>query len=228
MLFLSGLLGCSVEVRGQVVEPSGAPVAGAVLDAEGACGAVSAADGTFRARCRRADYHFLVTHPTHAAGTLHVDASGALPPEPATATLTPWPDTPGVYVEPAYTRLPDVGLVRKADKTETRFCVPDGASFAEVGAGASLFDVHAADWRVYPLDAEGCALRLTQPAGSRFWSPTGAPVSAGQAEEVAPGRFRTRLTLPAGRYVLVPWLDGFFVPDDVDKDTWFAAGFTVK
>ena len=47
-------------------------------------------------------------------------------------------------------------------------------------------------------------------------------------QELAPGRFRVRYTLPAGRYVATPWLDSFFLPEDPEKDTWAAWGFVVK
>lgn len=226
---LALLIGCEVEVCGRLLDPDGKPVAGARVEATaGACAAVTDAAGDFRARCRRADYHFLLSHPMHAAGTLHIDASGALAPPPVSMTLAPWPDAPGLYIEPQYTPLPSVGLVRSVGPTEERFCLPDGVVLPLASAAVQLFDVHAVDWRVYAVDAEGCALRLVVEGGGRFWSPRVQRVEPVSVTELAPGRSRAALALDPGRYVVAPWYDGFLVPEDPKADTWAAWAFEVS
>lgn len=227
MVLLPLFLACDVEVRGRVVEPGGAPVAGARLVTEAGCDAVTDADGTFKVHCPRAVYHFLVKHPTHVGATLDVDASATLPPTPVEATLRPLPSDPGLYLEPDYTALPSVPFLRKVEKTEQRFCLGKGATLATASAETTVYDIHATDWRLYPLDADGCAVKLTQAPGSRFWSPEGDPLAPTMHDDLGAGRFRDRFTLVPGRYVAVPWLDGFFVPDDPKADSWLAWGFEV-
>ncbi len=225
-MVLPFLLGCDVELRGQVVEPSGAPIAGASLIAtEGSCSAVTDAAGTFVTRCIRTDYNFIVSHPSHAAGAVHIDASGALAPPPAVASLVPWPVEPGLYLEPGYTPLASVELVRRVAPTEQRFCLPDGLVLPITSVEPHVFDVHATEWRVFAVDAEGCALRLAVEPGGRFWSPRTARIEPTAVTQLAPGRARATFALPAGRYVVVPWFDGFLVPKDPNADTWEAWAF---
>lgn len=225
---LALLIGCEVEVSGRLLDPDGTPVAGAHVEATaGSCAAVTDAQGQFRARCPRAEYDFVVSHPSHAAGTLRIDASGAFSPPPASTTLAPWPDAPGLYIEPQYTPLASVGLVRAASATEERFCLPAGVVLPAASAAVQLFDVHAVDWRAYAVDAEGCALRLVVEGGGRFWSPRAERVEPVSVTELAPGRSRAAFSLVPGRYVVAPWYEGFLVPEDPKADTWAAWAFEV-
>ncbi|GDX79622.1 hypothetical protein LBMAG42_14330 [Deltaproteobacteria bacterium] len=220
------LLGCDVELRGQVADPGGAPIAGASLVAtEGTCSAVTDAGGSFTTRCVRADYNFVVTHPSHAAGALHVDATAALPPPAAAVSLVPWPSAPGLYLEPDYTPFARVDLVRRVAPSEQRYCLPEGAILPVTSVHPHVFDVHATDWRVFAVDAEGCALRVAVDPGGRYWSPRTPRIEAASVAELAPGRVRLTFEVPPGRYVAVPWFEGFLVPKNPTADTWEAWAF---
>ncbi|MBM4392488.1 MAG: carboxypeptidase regulatory-like domain-containing protein [Deltaproteobacteria bacterium] len=212
------LVACDVEIAGVVTTPGGEPVAGAELsDAD--CRAVSGADGRFLTRCARDSYALVVSHPAHAAGEARVDATGATSPPPLAVQLTPWPAGPGLYMEPSLRPLEPVAVQRTVAPDEQRFCV-ELALVPETGGPVSIFDVHAVDWRVYALDAEGCALRLSRAPGTSWWQPQGARVTEKGRETLATGRERVRFELEAGRYVALAWYDGFLVPLEASDDTW--------
>ncbi len=212
------LVACDVEIAGVVATPAGTPVAGAELS-DGRCRAVSGADGRFLTRCVRDTYIFAVTHPTHAGGESSVDASGAMSPPPLSVTLTPWPEAPGLYLEPALQPLAAVVVQRSVTTDEQRFCV-DVAGVPETRGPVEVFDVHAVDWRLYALDADGCALRLSRAPGTSWWQPQGTRVAERSRETLASGRDRVRFELEPGRYVALAWYDGFLVPDNASDDTW--------
>ncbi|MBM4368394.1 MAG: hypothetical protein FJ102_19425 [Deltaproteobacteria bacterium] len=212
------LVACDVEIAGVVTTPVGEPVAGAELS-DGDCRAVSGADGSFLTRCARDSYAFVVRHPTHAAAEALVDATGAMSPPPVAVQLTPWPATPGLYLEPALRPLEPLALHRTAATDEQRFCV-DLARVPEASGPVSIFDVHAVDWRVYALDAEGCALRLSRAPGTSWWQPQGTRVTEKGREALATGRERVQFELEPGRYVALAWYDGFLVPLEASDDTW--------
>lgn len=212
------LVACDVEIAGVVSTPAGAPVAGAELS-DGACRAVSGPDGKFLTRCARDTYAFVVNHPTHAAGEARVDASGAMAPPPLAVTLTPWPEAPGLYLEPSLRPLAPVVVQRTIANDQQRFCV-DVAHVPETSGPVSIFDVHAVDWRVYALDADGCALLLARAPGTSWWQPGGTRVAEKGRETLAAGRDRVRFELEPGRYVALAWYDGFLVPASAADDTW--------
>lgn len=219
------LAGCTVELTGNVSDFGGAAVGGARLSAP-ECEAVSAADGSFRVRCDRAVHRFAVSHPAYAGATLEIDATGTFSPEPETIMLRAWPSAPGLYLEPDYRPVPSPGLARTTTDKEQRFCVPEGAEFGSAAAGSAMFDVHEVDWRVYRLDAEGCAMRLTNKAGGSVWSPTATRVDTAPSE-LAPGHFRVPVPEEPGRYVAVPWMEGFFVPRAGEAELWEAWTFEI-
>ncbi|MSQ01076.1 MAG: carboxypeptidase regulatory-like domain-containing protein [Myxococcales bacterium] len=219
------MLGCEVEVSGLVSEPSGAPIAGAQLAAAG-CSAVSAADGSFRARCRRGLHHFVVSHPAHAAEQLSIDATGALAPPAAEVRLVPWPTVVGLYLEPALTLIPHSPLRRTVNATEQRFCLAADTTLPTTTPNPSIFDVHGSDWRLHALDTEGCAIRLTTTGGSRYWSPAGTSIDVPMTQ-LSPEHQHLRPELGPGRYAFVTWHDGFLVPLDPTADTWEAFAFEV-
>jgi hypothetical protein len=214
------LVACDVELTGSVTDERGAPVGGAVLAAE-RCNAVTDDAGAFRVRCERGDHHFLVSHPTYAGAALSIGATGLFSPPPAAAVLRAWPAGAGLYLEPDYAPLPTPGLVRTREGNEQRFCIPADVALPQARPGASLFDVHDTEWRLYRLDEAGCALRLTSADGGTFWSPTASRVEIAP-DLIAEGHYRVRLPEAPGRYVAAPWLDGFFVPRPDAPETWEA------
>lgn len=213
------LLGCEVQIAGTVVDVHDAPVAGAVVADQG-CTAVTHADGTFASRCAREKYEFSVSHPTHAVGGVALDATGALAPAPVRVVLTPWPGTVGWYRNRDFAPLAASSLTRTIEATEQRFCLPTPPPAQPPGSFV-VFEVGSQPWRALALDADGCAYRLKKAEGSSWWSPVETRVAEVAREPLAEGRARVTLELP-GPTVLVPWYEGFFVPDDPTADTWLA------
>lgn len=231
-------LACAVEITGSVTEaaalPSNSapgssaaakPIVGATLHADG-CDAVTDAHGAFRTRCPRARYSFLVSHPDYLDRAVDIDATGMSAP-PFLTTLTGYPTAPGLYVAAGtdftpLARAPLVHTVVTGDSPEEKWCaeVPAVTTPTVVSAGSvRLLDVHDRDWRVYRLDAGGCAYRMT-PGEASFWKFAAERVEESGRTPVSPGRDWVRLDLPAGDYAIVEWYDGFLVPEGNGVAGW--------
>lgn len=216
---IAALLACAVEVGGRVADPSGAPVAGAVLDAPG-CRAVTAGDGAFRARCPRDRHSFAVTRPGFLDGALTVDATSLASPAPLAATLHPLPTEPGLYAANggAIERLPAAPISARATPTEKRFCVDAGKATAL--AEARAFQSEDIELRAFVAEADGCFYTLSR-VDSAYWSWAATPARS-TPSELTPGRRWLQLHDAGALVVLAEWHQGFFVPAE-DGEGGFAA-----
>lgn len=212
-------LACTTPFDGRVLAPDGSPVAGARITGE-RCAAVTDDRGLFAVRCPRGPHPVHVTRPGYVDGDGVLDGSGVL------LQLIPYPTEPGLYVRSAtgFSALPTVPLTRKDAPGLVRWCL--GAAELPALSPVELYDVHAADWRAFRLDADGCAWTLRQGSGT-YWSSAGEVLPEPTRTNVAPGRDRLTWELEAGRYVVAEWLDNRFVTDDATKGTVRAWGFSV-
>ena len=108
---------------------------------------------------------------------------------------------------------------------------PAGGAPLVVPAGpVRLLDIHAVDWRVYRLDADGCAYRMT-PGGGSHWTWAADRLEVGPTTERGPGRGWVTLDLPPGEYAIVEWYAGFLVraPSGAERwsGSWLRASGTV-
>lgn len=220
------LTGCSTTVVGSVVDEAGRPVAGATVHADGAppCDAVTDAEGRFRARCPAGEHPFTVSHPGALPLTEARVIEGRGEVSTAPFTLSTIPLDPGVFVllGGRYVPLPPGPLRRTGDdKAGFRWCFdPQKGAPLEVPAGElSLLDNHVADWRVFKLDAEGCAYRLA-PGSGDYWSDTVEKVEVSREAPLAEGRDRLTLTLAAGDYAVVDWFATGLVPVGPPDGDW--------
>ncbi len=237
-------LACAVDLKGTVSaapDAGGKPLVGASLHADG-CHAVTDALGAFRTRCPRGKYSFMVTHPDYLDRAVDVDASGVTV-QPVVTTLAGYPAAPGLYIVSgtafaALARAPLLHTVVTGAAPEEKWCAapeaatvepgsaggatsaapPDAATVVPAGA-IRLLEVHDREWRVYRLDAEGCAYRMT-PGEASFWKFSADRVEEGQRTPISPGKEWVRLDLPEGEYAIVEWYDGFFVPEADGAAGW--------
>ncbi len=227
-MLLLALLGCESTLEGQVRADDGTPVAGAALTdgaATDACSAVTAADGSFRTRCAPGPRTFAVSHPDYLPGTWEVAEIGRGTVAVGSFTLTRVPTGAGLWALTRDSFLPLTGaaLTRAAEPDAQRWCVPASASPVTVTAGAvRLLDAYGAPWRVYALDAERCAYRLTR-GGAEHWAYDATRMGDGVRTPISEGRDWVVLELPPGDYAVVDWYEGFLVRQDAAADTWRAA-----
>jgi len=207
-----GFLGCAEPTTGAVTSAVGTAVAGASLTAPD-CTAVTGGDGTFVVQCPDGQRTFLVSHPAYLPR--RVDWSEG----PVAVVLTPIPTEPGVFVAAgeALAPLAISALERRGDTTNGwSFCVPADTPPAPdavtVSAGeVQLLDNHDVDWRLFPVDADGCAYAL-QHANGEWWTSPSKAIPLEKERELAPGRSWLKVTLTSGRYALVDWYAGTPIP----------------
>jgi len=204
-------------------------VPGAVLRSPG-CEAVTDAAGRFTVDCPKGTRTFQVTHPDHLDRTWLVTPPGSFGDQDVgSAELVAVPLGGGLYVagDGTLDLLRDAPLLRAATATEQRWCM-DGTQGDPVDVPTGklrLLDNHAVDWRLYTLDAEGCAYRMTR-ANSEVWTFAAERVPVGEGTPRGPGRSWIDLDLEPGDYAIVEWYEGFLVRDDGDRyrGHWLRAG----
>lgn len=230
VLPLLALAACETTLTGAVLNTDGEHVPGAALHApglEGDCDAVTGPDGRFRVRCGRGTWTFSVTHPAHLPATWTVPVTERGDIDVGAARLVRIPVDPGLHLRgaDAFVALPPAPLHRAiVDGKEHRFCLDrDAATPVDAPAGKMrLLDNHVADWRVFRLDAEGCAYRLTKGTGDH-WAWSADQVEPVAREPLAEGREWVDMELAPGDYVVAEWYAEFFVRADVATDTWRAS-----
>lgn len=205
---------------GEVRTLGGAPLSGAVLASPG-CEAVTAADGRFRVACEEGTRSFAVTHPGHLDRTWLVHAEGAGEKDVGAVDVVAIPLGEGLWLagDGRLDRLPPAPLYRTASKDEQRWCMDSlaGNPLMVPPGRVRLLDNHTVDWRVYTLDAEGCAYRMAR-AGSETWTFAANRIAAITLRPRGPGRDWADLDLPAGDYAIVEWYAGFMVRGEDPKN----------
>lgn len=222
------LAGCGTIVSGEVRDGAGAPVAGAVLHSDGtpACDAVTDEAGRYRTPCAPGSYRVQVTHPGHLPAELPLEVAGRGEVAVAPLVIEAIPLTPGVHIlAGAAFVAPEPAPLRRlgSDAEGWRWCA-EGAPTATVPAGAvRALDNHVADWRLFRLDADGCAYRLSRAAGD-YWEYQADRLEVARVEPLAPGRDWLSVELTPGTYVVADWLASGFVPEG---EGWRAGWFRV-
>lgn len=215
------LAACRSTIGGEVHGDDGAPVAGAAVSAPG-CDAVTGSDGRFSVLCEPGDRTFHVAHPDYLPAELPVHAErGKVDAGLATLVKVPvdggrWVLQDGRFVAPAA-----APLVRTASETDQKWCAQGDEATVVPAGTVRVLDNHVADWRVYALDAEGCAYRM-KPGQADHWQLEARRIEPAAQEDLSPGRAWVDLPLPPGDYALVEWYEGFMVCEDVKADTWRA------
>ena len=224
-MILLALMGCETTLAGAVVDVAGAPLAGASVDAGEACRAVTDAGGRFRVRCERGAYTFRVTHPDCIDGSWPITAEERGDVAVGSFSLARIPTADGLHLlnQGHFSPIAPAPLRRAEDADrEQRWCLdPAAGAPTEVPAGdVRVLDNHTADWRLYRLDADGCAYRLRR-GGGEHWSFTADRVLPTATTPVSEGRAWVDLALSPGDYVLAEWYEGFLVR--ADAETWQAS-----
>jgi len=207
-------------------------VPGAVLTSPG-CEAVTGADGRFRVQCEEGTRSFAVTHPDHLDRTWLVNAEGIGEHDVGVVELAGIPNGGGLWLaaDGALDLLPQAPITLRATKDEQRWCM-DGTAGEPVTVPPGrvrLLDNHTVDWRLYTLDADGCAYTMTR-AGADHWTFAAERVAPAASTPRGPGRDWVELDLVPGDYALVEWYDGFLVrgPDGAWRGHWLRSARAVE
>lgn len=221
LLFLGG---CDAYLTGQVIDPSGAPVHGAVLSG-GSCDAVSGTDGRFEVQCARGTWEWSVQHPAYISRTVPISAEGAGSQDVGTITIEPIPVEAGLFLHQDGRFLPlSAAPVKRTQTAERqRWCLEGGDAVTAKGPEVKLLDNHAVDWRLFRADKDGCVYQLDRSTGE-YWTWKADIVTPTATEVRAEGRNMVTFTLEPGTYAFLEWYDGFLVPGEADmwRGWWLA------
>ena len=214
------LSGCAQRLDGFVDDAAGGPVVGGHV-VGGGCVAVTGPDGRFSVECESGPTDFVVTHPAYLPATV-AWTSGELK-----ASLTALPTVPGVYVVAGsgFVVPPEAPLTRSGDDVAGwKFCFNDKAATTPmVVSPLRMLDNHEVDWRLFTVDAEGCAYYL-QPGNGEWWTSPSKGIPVTRESELAPGRHWLTVDLSVGDYAIIDWYAGSPVPDGAG---WRARRFSV-
>ncbi|MDP2316028.1 MAG: hypothetical protein Q8P41_24235 [Pseudomonadota bacterium] len=193
------------------------------------CDAVTDGDGRFRVACEPGTRSFVVAHPDHLDRTWPVTADGAGEHDVGVVSLASIPLGEGLWLagDGRLDPLPPAPIVRTATADEQRWCLDAtrGEPVPVPVGHVRLLDNHTVDWRIYALDADRCAYRMTPAAGGNWtFAAERVPVPPGVPR--GPGREWVELDLPLGDYAIVEWYEGFLVrgPDDTWRGHWLRVG----
>lgn len=229
-MILALLAGCQPTASGSVVSDGG-PVAGAVVRAVSgpALDAVTDPAGHFEVRVDAGPRTVRVTHPDYLPAEAEVVVEGRGRVELPVVRVVEIPITPGVHLllGDHFEALPPAHLTRRGTAAAGfQWCVDKAGPAALVVPAGTLrvLDNHAADWRVFRLDGEGCAYRLAPTPGG-FFDQQAERVEVRRVEAHGPGRDWLELDLPAGEYLVADWFEGGFVPEPEDgwRGSWLSA-----
>ena len=239
-LWVLALGGCSATVQGQVTAGDGTPVAGAVLHADGIdedCAAVTDSDGRFVTRCAQGTWTFEVRHPDHVARRWEVPVASSGEVDVGVARMERIPLEAGAFrlAEGGFASLGRQALVRTRTESTQDFCVDRvGDAPIRLGPDDAIVINGLTAWRLYALDAAGCAYRLAR-GTSDHWNLTATrvevPLAQVTEDRPALGEGRGWLdvsAIPAGNYALVEWYGDFLVREDTTKDTWRGAWVSIE
>lgn len=203
-------------VVGQVTDVTGAPLADSRVTAVGTlCQTPTDDEGRFRLKCStEGDLQLIVTQTGYVSKELTVPQSDASEQDLGQVLLIKIPDGDGLFLfdGATYATMSAGVLGRTADPTDKAFCLDRAGSTPNrvVAGPVPLYEKAVDDdWRLYKLDAEGCARRLRREGTT--WSITWSEKAEMTTRDVEYEQKVHIATLPAGEYFLAWWRGGTFV-----------------
>jgi hypothetical protein len=207
-------------IEGVVVDATDTPLSAVSVTVNRAdCSAVSNAAGRFSLACNSGALELTLTHPEFFTKQLSLTAAEGDTRRLPKTTLVRIPKEDGLFIfkDKQYIGL-DGGVLKR--DTETRgtakrrsYCLDRSLSTANpIAAGRTRFaDRNAKPWRLFKLDALGCAYRDARDAKGR-WVVEYRDRPALSRETGDDGMAILEGTLDEGEYFVADW-GGFFVAD---------------
>ena len=221
-LSVGALTACGkMAIDGEVVDAAGNPVVGARVGAVGSlCEAQTDDAGKFAFECTPGPYDLSITMPGYVGEAVPtVQATERKRYDVGRRLLVKVPEQEGLLVFDGqdYRALTPGRLERRAGgvgaKAFKHYCLSDKESPANpFGAGPQPFFDNRTDgkWRVYRLDEDGCAYRMS-PKSDTQWGIDYAERLTPTTKTVEQGRDIVVMDLQPGRYFVADWEAGFFV-----------------
>lgn len=214
---------------GTVVSAAG-PVPGAVVRAISgpALDAVSDPAGHFEVRVETGTRTLRVTHPDYLPAEVEVVVEGRGRVELPPLSVVGIPVSPGPHLLLGdHFEVPTLAVVVRLGTAAEgfRWCVDrPGSTPLVVPVGPlRVLDNHAADWRIFKLDGDGCGYVL-RPTPGGFFDQVAERVEVKRVEAYGPGRDWLEIDLPAGEYLVADWFEGGLVPEgDGWRGSWVRA-----
>lgn len=231
--FLPLIVGCGqMAIDGRVVDVAGEPLPGAVVTAKGSrCQTTTDAQGDFKLPCDLGTYDIYIG----AAGYISEEVKGLDATErkrydlgkrvlirmPEVEGLLRFTDTAYLPMERAWLDRRSGGLGRDAYR---HYCLPEGVEQPRTtlspGVHAFFDNKTQGAWRVFRLDAEGCAYRMS-PKSDTQWGVDFSDIVEFESRVVERDRSVVLIDLQPGLYFVADWEAGFFVkgrtPDGEDE-----------
>jgi hypothetical protein len=225
---LTVLAGCStMTVEGLVVDGSGEALSKATVKANGTdCSAVTSDQGVFSLACEPGSLTLTIAHSTYFTHTAEMSAMERRSYSLPKTTLIKKPKEDGLYVfkNDAYIGL-DSGRLKRSMTTSgpakaRTYCLDRETSAPNsIPAGTTRFVDHNADsWRLFRLDAQGCAYRDARDENGR-WNVEYRDRPQLEREDIDDGMAILKGSLPKGEYFVADW-GGFFVADPSEAGSY--------
>jgi hypothetical protein len=217
-----GVTGCSrMAIDGQVADVAGEPIAGAMVTAVGGAQCQSRTDetGTFELVCSPQHYEVHIGKTGYIPEVLEAfDASERKRYEIGVRTLIKIPSERGLTRFKGNEYVPMVrGWLEKTTASGPNgyrhYCLKDDdVPVNTLAPGLNpFFDYESEGWKVFKLDDEGCAYRMSPGKdGKAKWQVDYADRPKSETRELEHGKDIVIMDLPQGRYFIADWSKGFF------------------
>ena len=219
LLLLALIVACGgPQVTGTVVDGGGEPLEGVHVTAVGTlCQTTSDAAGRFQLSCRAGTHQLAISRRGYVSEERTLDLAGA--EDLGEVPLVRIPEGEGLFLLEGghYTRMSPSHLERRHTGPPRRptgraWCFLEDPSPNPVDPGeVSIFAKGVPDWRLFRLDEEGCARRMSR-EGER-WDVTWDERPHGSRRSVSSEQSVHVHELAPGRYAVVPWRSGSFRED---------------
>lgn len=231
LLVALGGAGCTrMAIEGDVVDVTGAPIAGARVTTIGSpCQADSDEKGHFELVCPPGSYTLSVGQAGYLSKELDVEATEKKRYNVDRVLLIKIPDSKGLFLlqDGAYVPLARALITRAegkrgGDRTRS-YCLDRARSEAvELPAGAAtFFDNEHEGWtpfRIDPSDDDGCVYRMHSGAFGK-WAVDWSENPPYEERAVGKEQSLVRVQLEPGDYFFADW-KGFFVPIEGELTTY--------
>ncbi len=231
--------GCSrMAIDGKVADVAGQPIVGAMVSAVGGaqCQTATGVDGTFELVCAPQHYELHIGKAGYVPKVKpDFDASERKRYDVGTLTLIKIPDTRGLtrFKGNEYVPMDRGWLTKKTAPGQGGFrhyCLPDGVPANRLAAGHSpFFDYESEGWKVFRLDDEGCAYKMSpDPARRGKWKVDYADRPKWETQRLEEGKEIVIMALTPGRYFVADWAKGFFTKGKLADGTEGYLGYYVE